>query len=215
MPTEISKTGTESMTHSPARIPVPDGPTVSPKLPAAREAGLSVYLPAAAPTIWDALTLVTARAALVEAGGWAYAIPTDGGVEVLRLEPDSFQAARRTDGGRAGITLRGRTVPLVDLTDLFCGSRPRVPDRTWEDALVVVIGTGSWRAGLCVDSLNGEQDIVIHPLGSPLRDIPGLAGATIQGDGRITLVVDTAKAVTRICAARPNFGMEHSIVPSA
>ena len=58
-----------------------------------------------------------------------------------------------------------------------------------------MVGLGETQVGLCVDALLGEQEVVIKSLGMLLGDTPGLAGATILGDGRVALIVDTAKAI--------------------
>jgi two-component system chemotaxis sensor kinase CheA len=55
---------------------------------------------------------------------------------------------------------------------------------------VVVIGVAEKRVGLVVQGLVGEEEVVIKSLGGYLSDTPGIAGATIRGDGRVTLIVD-------------------------
>ena len=155
-------------------------------------------------TIHLPLTLAIVRALLVSAGGGTYVLPLASVVEMLRLGTDEGEAPRRTVGGRAVMVLRGRTVPLANLADVLGGD----PDATRcdhipGDAYVVVIGYGETQVGLCVDALVGEQEVVIKSLGTLLGDIPGLAGATILGDGRVALIVDVAKAIESIQDAVP------------
>jgi two-component system chemotaxis sensor kinase CheA len=57
---------------------------------------------------------------------------------------------------------------------------------------LVVVGQGEKRLGLAVDSLVGEQEVVIKTLGKFVGEIPGISGATILGDGRVALIVDVA-----------------------
>ena len=149
-------------------------------------------------TIHLPLTLAIVRAVLVQSGGGTYVLPMGSVVEMLRLGTNTGTTERRTLGGQAVISLRGRTIPLVNLSDLLGGdpdaSRPEnIPD----DSYVVVAGAGSRSVGLCVDALVGEQEVVIKSLGTLLGDIPGLSGATILGDGRVALIVDIARAVAQ------------------
>ncbi len=128
-------------------------------------------------TIHLPLTLAIVRAVLVEAGGGTYVLPLGGVVEMLRLGTNEGETARRTLGGQAVINLRGRTIPLANLSDLLCGSPDASrPARIADEAYVVVAGAGDRQVGLCVDALVGEQEVVIKSLGTLLGDIPGLSG---------------------------------------
>ena len=157
-------------------------------------------------TIYLPLTLAIVRALLISAGGGTYVLPLASVVEMLRLGMAEGEVPRRTVAGQAVMILRGRTVPLANLSGVLCGD-PRatsineIPD----DAYVVVIGFGETQVGLCVDALVGEQEVVIKSLGTLLGDIPGLAGATILGNGQVALIVDVAKAIEGIreAAAHP------------
>lgn len=150
-------------------------------------------------TIHLPLTLAIVRAVLVEAGGGTYVLPLGGVIEMLRLGTGHSAVARRTLGGQAVISLRGRTIPLANLSALLCGNAEAThPGSIGSDAYVVVAGVGDRQVGLCVDALVGEQEVVIKSVGTLLGDIPGLAGATILGDGRVALIVDIAKAVARV-----------------
>ena len=149
-------------------------------------------------TIHLPLTLAIVRAILVEAGGGIYVLPLGSVVEMLRLGTGAGDVARQTLGGQAVFSLRGRTIPLASLSDLLCGDPCATrPDRVGPEDFVVVVGLGESQVGLCVDALVGEQEVVIKSLGTMLGDIPGLAGATILGDGRVALIVDVAKAVEK------------------
>ena len=156
-------------------------------------------------TIHLPLTLAIVRAVLVEAGGGTYVLPLGSVVEMLRLGTGHSAVARRTLGGQAVISLRGRTIPLANLSALLCGSAEAThPDSIKSDAYVVVVGVGNRQIGLCVDALVGEQEVVIKSVGALLGDIPGLAGATILGDGRVALIVDVTKAVARVGMSQIN-----------
>ncbi len=89
------------------------------------------------------------------------------------------------------INFRGSVLPLVRLGMLFDESFAfSVQDS--ENVTFVVVNTGGTRVGLVVDRLIGENEVVIKPLGSFFGDIPGIAGATILGNGRVALIVDVA-----------------------
>ncbi len=166
-------------------------------------------------TIHLPLTLAIVRAVLVEAGGGTYVLPLGNVIEMLRLGTGDGETARRSLGGQAVINLRGRTIPLANLADLLCGSsRATQPECIADDSYVVVTGTGDRQVGLCVDALVGEQEVVIKSVGALLGDIPGLSGATILGDGRVALIVDIAKAVSRVGAGQNGAETERTLVSS-
>lgn len=150
-------------------------------------------------TIHLPLTLAIVRAVLVEAGGGTYVLPLGNVVEMLRLGTAEGETTRLTLGGQAVINLRGRTIPLANLSDLLCGSPEATrPEHISDEAYVVVVGAGDRQVGLCVEALVGEQEVVIKSVGALLGEVPGLSGATILGDGRVALIVDISKAVERI-----------------
>ena len=152
-------------------------------------------------TIHLPLTLAIIRALLVTADGGTYVFPLGSVVEMVRLGTHPGDLAPRVVGGQAAVALRDRTIPLLSLSHLLRGSGASAPGSIPPDAYVVVVGLGAAQVGLCVDSLIGEQEVVIKSLGSLLEETPGLSGATILGDGRVALIVDTAKAVRSLKAA--------------
>jgi two-component system chemotaxis sensor kinase CheA len=153
-------------------------------------------------TIHLPMTLAILRAVLVQSSGGTYVLPLGNIVEMLRIGTSEEDREMRELGGQPVISLRGRTIPLSNLTDLL-GNNPRctasedIPD----EAFVVVVGIGNRQIGLCVDELVGEQEVVIKSMGTLLGDIPGLSGATILGDGRVALIVDVSKVTERIQSA--------------
>lgn len=149
-------------------------------------------------TIHLPLTLAIVRAVLVESGGGTYVLPLGNVVEMLRLGTSEGETSRRQLGGQVVISLRGRTIPLVDLSRLLGDPDAAQSRRIAENAYVVVVGIGERQIGLCVDALVGEQEVVIKSMGTLLGDIPGLSGATILGDGEVALIVDVAKAAERV-----------------
>lgn len=147
-------------------------------------------------TIHLPLTLAIIRALLVTVDGGTYVVPLGSVVEMLRLGSRPGELTPRRIQGRTAVVLRDRTVPLLSLSHLLRGdSQAAAPESIPPDAYVVIVGLGETQVGLCVEALLGEQEVVIKSLGILLGETPGLSGATILGDGRVALIVDTAKVV--------------------
>ncbi|HIC87511.1 MAG TPA: chemotaxis protein CheA, partial [Aquificae bacterium] len=88
--------------------------------------------------------------------------------------------------------LRDDVLPLFTLNELF-----EIPDSK-EKEYVVVVRVGERNIAIAVEDLYGEEEIVIKPLGELLKDIPGIAGATITGDGKVVLIIDVNSLVNDI-----------------
>ena len=114
-----------------------------------------------------------------------YAIPLASVLETVRISKDEIYTVEN----RSVMRLRDEVLSLVHIGDIF--EVERVFD-TSEHAYVVVIGLAESKLGLIVDSLVGQEEIVIKSLGEYLKGIEGIAGATIRGDGGVTLIVDVA-----------------------
>ena len=127
------------------------------------------------------LTLAILPTLLVHAAGDAYALPLARVQEVLH-------APSRTVNwfdGRAALDRRSHTLSLLDLRHWL--------GRPVEDAAlltIVVLQRGDSRFGLVVDEVRGREEVVIKPLPRALRGLPGYAGATLIGDGRLALILD-------------------------
>jgi two-component system, chemotaxis family, sensor kinase CheA len=149
------------------------------------------------------ITLAIVRALLVIANHQTYIIPLSSVVEMLRLGENNTDITETTVGGQAVIVVRGQTIPLIGLTGMLQDDqRSTSRNHIGEDAHVVVVGHEGRHVGICVDSVAGEQEVVIKGLGSLLGEIPGISGASILGDGRVALIVDVAKAIDEIKDAR-------------
>jgi two-component system chemotaxis sensor kinase CheA len=139
-------------------------------------------------TIKLPLTLAIIQALLVRVVDELYAIPLDSVIESQRVEmPDV-----RTVHGNEVITLRGQVVPLVRIADFFELGGHRDPDKV----MIVIVGLQGKQVGLVVDSFEGEQEIVIKPLSDVVGRIPGISGATILGNGSISLIIDVHSLVS-------------------
>lgn len=127
------------------------------------------------------LTVALIDGFLVGAAGETYVIPLDDVCECAELPADSN---RRHD--RGGILhIRGQPLPYVRLRHLFgLGGEPGRREE------VVVVRDGEGRAGISVDSVLGDCQIVIKPLGALFERVPAISGATILGSGQVGLILD-------------------------
>ena len=129
------------------------------------------------------LTLAIIQALLVGVQEEYYAIPLASVLETVRISKDEIYTVE----GRSVMRLRDEVLSLVHIGDIF--EVERILDAS-EHAYVVVLGLGTQKLGLIVDTLVGQEEIVIKSLGEYLKGIEGVAGATIRGDGGVTLIVD-------------------------
>jgi two-component system, chemotaxis family, sensor kinase CheA len=148
-------------------------------------------------TITLPITLAIIQALIVRAAGRTFAIPLNSVLESLRVSTQEVATIER----REVMGLRGQTLPLARLERVFELQRAE-GERTPPRQFVVVVGLAQHRIGLLVDELLGQQDIVIKPLGSVLKDVPGIAGATELGGKRTVLVLDVAAIVEEAVGAQ-------------
>jgi two-component system chemotaxis sensor kinase CheA len=139
-------------------------------------------------TIKLPLTLAIIQALLVRVVEELYAIPLDSVIESQRVEMPDVRSVH----GNEVITLRGQVVPLLRIADFFELGGTRDPDKV----MIVIVGLQGRQVGLVVDSFEGEQEIVIKPLSDVVGRIPGISGATILGNGSISLIIDVHSLVS-------------------
>jgi two-component system chemotaxis sensor kinase CheA len=143
-------------------------------------------------TIRLPLTLAIMPCLLVQIFEEVYAIPLDHIDEIVEVEPRNVFRVR----GKRMIESRDRLVSLVALDDLLIwggGSKPSTRNGSATEAekrTVVVAHNGETTIGLLVDQLIGMQEIVLKPLEKNFRAVPSLSGASILGDGRVSLILD-------------------------
>ncbi|WP_232678145.1 chemotaxis protein CheA [Nocardioides sp. R-C-SC26] len=133
------------------------------------------------------LTLAIIPALVVGEGGERYAIPQANLVELVRLEGEEQRLAVDVLAGAPVLRLRGRLLPLVSLAEALGGERI-----DGEALTVVVVQADDTTFGLCVEEVHDTQEIVVKPIGRQLKALPMYAGATIMGDGRVSLILDVA-----------------------
>ena len=127
-------------------------------------------------------TLMMSRVMTVEVGGQMFGIPLESVIETVRMPRERIVPV----GATHAFVLRDRTIPLIDLGQTLgrpAGSRKAEAD--------IVVATASGQiGGLEVDRLGERMDVMLKPLDGLLAGTPGIAGATLLGDGRVLLVLD-------------------------
>ncbi len=153
------------------------------ELSTAKGAGTSI-------TLKIPLTLAIIEGLLVRIGDSNFILPLQAVEECVELSRQGRELAERTLGGNMA-DVRGRIVPYIRLRDWF-GVEGEAPPL---EQIVISSGNGE-RVGFVVDFVVGQHQTVIKSLGSAVKNVPGISGATILGDGTVALVVDIFSIVT-------------------
>jgi two-component system chemotaxis sensor kinase CheA len=119
----------------------------------------------------------------VRAGAETWGIPVDAVVELQRVERRRITKLK----SRRAVTWRDRTIPVLSLTERLGAGPEREAGREVDMLVVTVAGEA---VGLVVDGVAGRLEALVRPLGGVFSGLPGLAGTTVLGDGRILLVLD-------------------------
>ncbi|MBI5182396.1 MAG: chemotaxis protein CheA [Nitrospirae bacterium] len=141
------------------------------------------------------ITMMILKALIVKVGNEMYALPVHSVSESLMILNKDIQ----TIENREVIKLREKTLPILRLEDAF---ETRMGRSNSDKLYVVVVGSGSRKIGFVVDSLIGQQEIVIKSLGRALSDIQGIAGATELGDRKTVLVLDVGALIEEAIEVR-------------
>jgi len=137
------------------------------------------------------LTLAIMPTLMIKLSNQIFALPLANVIEIF----DKEGARTSTVDGKQVVIVRGKAVPLVFLRKwLVQGAAYEEPPA---EGYVVVVSYGSQHVGCVVDLLIGQEEVVIKPLGSNLQGTPGVAGATITGNGRIALILDMPGLMTQ------------------
>jgi two-component system, chemotaxis family, sensor kinase CheA len=147
-------------------------------------------------TIKLPLTMAILPSLLSVIGAEVYAIPVESVTEIVRVRGSDLSSVQ----GKTVLRVRGRVIALVELDEVFEGVnapsyQSSLPQR--ESITVVIVGADSREIAIVVDSLIGEQDVVIQSLAENFQNVDGLAGASILGDGRISLILDVPTLLDR------------------
>ncbi|EKN0250053.1 chemotaxis protein CheA [Pseudomonas aeruginosa] len=136
------------------------------------------------------LTLAIMPTLMVMLGSQAFAFPLVNVNEIFHLDLSRTNVV----DGQEVVIVRDKALPLFYL------KRWLVPSAAHEEqgeGRVVILSVGTQRIGFVVDQLVGQEEVVIKPLGKMLQGTPGMAGATITGDGRIALILDVPSMLKR------------------
>ena len=133
------------------------------------------------------LTLAIIQAMLVQVQDEMYAIPLGSIDSTINIEPSDIQTVQNKEV----IVLRGEIIPIIRMEEAL-----QVPHTKDSDELfVVVVHAGEAKAGIVVDNLIGQQEIVIKTLGNLFAGLKLFGGATVLGDGKVALILDVATMI--------------------
>ncbi|MBR6713417.1 MAG: chemotaxis protein CheA [Selenomonadaceae bacterium] len=130
------------------------------------------------------LTLAIIQAMLVQVQAEMYAIPLASIDSTLSIQPSDISTVQNNEV----IVLRGEIIPIIRMEESLMV--PHVHDT--KELFVVVVHAGDSKAGIVVDKLIGQQEIVIKTLGNLFMGLKMFSGATVLGDGRVALILDVA-----------------------
>ena len=131
------------------------------------------------------LTLAIIQGLLVRVGPEIYSIPITSVIESLRIKPADI---RKIDNNEV-FNIRSDVLSLLRLNRLF-GIQS---DEQQDYCFIVIVGNAEKKMGFMVDTLIGEEDVVIKPLRDQFTNSPGIAGASILGDGSVSLIIDVGQ----------------------
>ena len=136
-------------------------------------------------TIKLPLTLAIIQGLLVRVGQEIYSIPITSVIESLRIKPEDIKMIDNNEV----FNIRSDVISLLRLNRLF-----GIKSESKQDYyFIVIVGTAEKKMGFMVDSLIGEEDVVIKPLRDQFTNSPGIAGASILGDGSVSLIIDVGQ----------------------
>jgi chemosensory pili system protein ChpA (sensor histidine kinase/response regulator) len=140
-------------------------------------------------TIRLPMTLAVTRALLVRASGETFAIPLDAVTQILRLERDKLELVGQDQVVRLG----SKVYPAQHISHILHLKQP--PDENLLRLPVLTLKAGGKQIAMIVDQILGGREIVVKTLGSHLRRVPGITGATLMGDGRVILILNPADLI--------------------
>ena len=139
-------------------------------------------------TIKLPLTLAILRSLVARIGKGVYAIPLETVAEIITVSRSQIQCVQR----RQVVRIRERVIPVAAFEEIFGTSLPNLQTKTREndELTLVIVGFENSKIGLVVDQLLGQEDVVIKSIAENYRNVKGIAGASIRGDGSVSLILD-------------------------
>jgi len=157
-------------------------------------------------TIKLPLTLAIMRALIVQVEDELFAIPLNTVTELVKLKEGLIKTVDKNEV----MVLRKAVIPLVDLLKTFSITKE---DR--KDGYVIICNIGEKTVGIKVHSVVGQEEVVIKPLGEFLKNIKGISGATIRGDGKVILILDIPTVILNYSNQKKTHGHLHSVASAA
>ncbi|HVN98163.1 MAG TPA: chemotaxis protein CheA [Syntrophorhabdaceae bacterium] len=157
-------------------------------------------------TIKLPLTLAIMRALIVKVDNELFAIPLNTVTELVKLKEGLVKTVDKNEV----MVLRNAVIPLLDLLKTFS---TQAEEST--DGYVVICNMGEKTIGIKVHSVVGQEEVVIKPLGEFLKNIKGISGATIRGDGKVILILDIPSVILYHNNQKKAYGHLHSVAGSA
>ena len=152
------------------------------------------------------LTLSIADAIIVKVGAQLCAVLQTAVDEIIQVSAAELRTINQT----AVIPYRGALLPLVFLRQVF-----QQPAQPAENLTVLVLGSERGAAGLVVDGVRGQREIVVRPLSDPLLRVPGFSGTTELGDGRPLLILDSLVITQGVVRPPENLNSDASLADIA
>ena len=132
------------------------------------------------------LTLAIIEGMLVKAQNEIFSIPLSSVLEVIRVQEHDIHSVN----GKNVLRHRDSVLPLANLSEVMKFSQT---EQLSERMYIVVVAFADKRLGIIVDEMLGQKELVIKSLGAYLRDVPGIAGSTILGDGKVVMILDVGQ----------------------
>ena len=142
-------------------------------------------------TIKLPLTLAILPSLMVEVEGDIFVMPMESVVEIVRVSRKDLSTVQ----GLWTARIRGRVISLVSLSEVLSWNRPARPMSFDGETTLVIVGESGQEIGLTVDEVLGEEDVVIKSMAENYQNVAGIAGASILGDGRVSLILDTSALI--------------------
>ena len=133
------------------------------------------------------MTLAIIQGLLVRVGKEVYSIPIANVIESQCISPSEISHIDNYEI----LNLRNEVISILRLSRLFNIKESVQTDECY----IVIVGTQEKKIGVMVDALIGEEDVVIKPLRDKFTNSPGIAGASILGDGSVSLIIDVGQLV--------------------
>lgn len=157
-------------------------------------------------TIKLPLTLAIMRALIVKVEDELFAIPLNTVTELVKLKDGVIKMVDKNEV----MVLRKAVIPLVDLLKTFYINR-----NDDKSGYAIICSIGEKTVGIKVHSVVGQEEVVIKPLGEFLKNIKGISGATIRGDGKVILILDIPSVIQHYANQKKTQQHQHSVAAAS